>query len=568
MAKKKTHKEFVNEIKEKYGDEYIVLGEYKGANTKLMIKHNNCGHEWNVVPDSLLRGHGCPKCGRVKSNQKKRKMHEIFVKEIYDKCGDKYTVLGKYINTKTKVLVKHNCKECNFHEWEITPDNLLRGNGCPVCGKEINKINNKEFQRMFKEKYGDEFTLLDEYSGSRNKMRIRHNCEYCGNHIRIMRADSILKELKCRVCEELEYNEKTFKEKLSKKEKGSYELISEYKNKNTKVLIRHKCGYSWKVEPSVILGNRGCPKCNGGIKSTHEEFIQKIQNRFKNSYSILGTYVNNHTKIKVRHNCKKCKYNEWEIKPSSLLNGAGCPVCANQKAVLGINTIWDTDRWMINLGISEEDAKRYTRCSGQKIIVKCPDCGREKKKRIANIYNERSISCSCGDGKSYPEKFVYNLLEQLGVNFEIEYSPSWIDNKRYDFHIKDNDCIVETHGGQHYDISFKNIGGRTLEEEQQNDKYKKETALKNGIKHYIELDCRESNLEWIKNSILNSELNDLFDLSNVNWTSCAEFANKNIVKEVCDYWNNKKKNETTKDLARMFKLDRHTIIRYLKKELN
>ncbi|WP_283695639.1 hypothetical protein [Clostridium perfringens] len=156
-------------------------------------------------------------------------------------------------------------------------------------------------------------------------------------------------------------------------------------------------------------------------------------------------------------------------------------------------------------------------------------------------------------------------MEQLNIDFEIEYSPDWIKPKRYDFYIEDNNCIIEANGLQHYKEGFITLGGKVLKEEQANDKYKREIALQNGIKHYIELDCRESNMEWIKNSILKSELANLYDLSNINWTGCAEFANKNIVKEVCDYWNNKRKDETTTDLMKRFKLGRPAVVNYLKR---
>ncbi|WP_283695656.1 zinc-ribbon domain-containing protein [Clostridium perfringens] len=365
----------------------------------------------------------------------RRKTHEEFVKEVQEKYGNEYEILGEYVNVRTKIKVKHNCEKCNNHKWEITPHNLLKG--------------------------------------------------------------------------------------------------------------------------------RGCPKCKGGIKKKNKEFIKEIYNKYGDEYLVLSEYVNARTKIKIRHNCKECQFNEWEITPDSLLKNHGCPVCSGREAKLGINTIWDTDRWMIDLGMSEEDAKKYTRCSNKRITVKCPDCGREKEMIVSKIYNRKSISCPCGDGKSYPEKFIFNLLEQLDVGFETEYKPKWINDKKYDFYIKDLKYIIETHGKQHYNGGFSKLGGRTLKEEQQNDKLKKEMALQNGIQHYIELDCRNSNLEWIKSSILKSELNELFDLSNINWTSCAEFANKNIVKEVCKYWNNKREDETMVDLGKIFNLNRNTIRRYL-----
>lgn len=264
-----------------------------------------------------------------------------------------------------------------------------------------------------------------------------------------------------------------------------------------------------------------------------------------------------------KYHCNKCGNEDW-IREGNLINSRGCPVCSKHKAKLGINTIWDTDRWMCNLGVSEEDAKKYSRGSSRKITVKCPNCGREKKIVINSIYLYQSIGCSCGDGKSYPEKFVMNFLEQLNVSFEVEYSPDWIDNKRYDFHIEDINCIIETHGKQHYSIktNFKSCGGRNFNQEQQNDKIKRETALKNGIKHYIELDCSESNMNYIKNSILNSEISKLFDLSNIDWLKCSEFACKNRIKEACEYWNNGTK--STIKIGKIMKLTSTTIKEYLK----
>lgn len=361
-----------------------------------------------------------------------------------------------------------------------------------------------------------------------------------------------------------------FVNEIKEKYGYEYEILGKYVNVKTKILVKHnKCGYEWEIRPDSLKKIKlGCPKCSqekrvNTITKTHEKFVREIKDKYDDEYEVLGKYMNNRTKILIRHNY--CKH-KWRVTPYSLLSGSGCPFCnKSKKAKFGVNTIWDTDKWMVNLGVSESDAKKYSRCSNKKIVVKCPDCGREKKMMIGNIYNYKSIGCSCGDGKSYPEKFVFNLLEQLDADFETEYSPEWIGKKRYDFHIKDNDCIIETHGMQHYKQGFVGIKKITLKQEQKKDKLKKETALANGIKHYIELDCRESNIEWIKNSILSSELNDLFNLSNIDWLKCAKCANSNIIKEVCEYWNNKKDGETTGDLANMLNLNRNTIVNYLKK---
>lgn len=60
----------------------------------------------------------------------RRKTHEEFMVD-FEKHGNKNViVLGRYINAKTKILVK--CK-VDGYEWCACPSDLLQGGGCPVC---------------------------------------------------------------------------------------------------------------------------------------------------------------------------------------------------------------------------------------------------------------------------------------------------------------------------------------------------------------------------------------------------------------------------------------------------
>lgn len=225
-----------------------------------------------------------------------------------------------------------------------------------------------------------------------------------------------------------------------------------------------------------------------------------------------------------------------------------------------LNIIWNKARWMVDLGVSVEDAKKYTIGSHENIEVKCPNCGKVKKTTPAIIYRTHSIGCSCGDGVSYPEKLMEGVLIQLGTKYERQYRPNWSQNKAYDFYLLGNNTIIETHGRQHYEESVRK---RSLKEEQENDKLKEELAFKNGIKYYVVIDCKESELEYIKNNILNSELNELFDLSKIDWSKCEEYALKNKVKEVCNYYNEHPEMFIV-DLVKKFGISRDSIVRYLK----
>ena len=273
-----------------------------------------------------------------------------------------------------------------------------------------------------------------------------------------------------------------------------------------------------------------------------------------------------------KYHCNKCGNEDWNIegaiKPKSIKGlSTGCNVCCHnpQKIVLGINTIWDKARWMCDLGVLEEDAKKYTPQSNKKIEVICPHCGESKICRISDIYNNHSIGCICADNIPSGEKAIYFILRQLGIDFKFQLTKkdfNWCDRFRYDFYIPSINTIIETNGEQHYKetTNFKS----KLEDIVNNDKAKKELALKNKIKNYIVIDCRKTNFDYIKENILNSELSLLLDLSVIDWGKCEEFIfNKNLIKIACNY---KKDNPnlTTTKIGELMGFNYNTIRNWLK----
>jgi hypothetical protein len=320
------------------------------------------------------------------------------------------------------------------------------------------------------------------------------------------------------------------------------------------------------------------------LKEKASEFKVEIGTRFKD-YKRDITIIDKEYRIRNKNNgrvenqkwykykCNKCGWTEGWSEENQLLGKykVGCLCCANQIVVEGINDIPTTAPWMIKyFQGGYDEAKLYTKGSGKKIKPICPDCGRIKDSLmfISNIYKRKSINCSCSDKMPYTEKFMFSVLEQLNLNFQTQLNKTtyeWCENYRYDFYFELNNesYICEVHGKQHYEenTNFK----KTLKEEQENDKLKKELALANGIKeeNYIVIDCRYSELEWIQNNILKSRLNELFNLLQIDWIKCEEFALSNLVKEACEY---KRDNPdyTTEDIGKIMNLNRSTICRYLK----
>jgi hypothetical protein len=226
------------------------------------------------------------------------------------------------------------------------------------------------------------------------------------------------------------------------------------------------------------------------------------------------------------------------------------------------HTIQNINYWcqLNNLNIRLIENQKY-KDSTKKLNWKCLECNNVFKKTWNNV-SQGYISCSnCSDNISYPNKFGRNMFEQLNIEFIPEYISSWTKNFRYDFGFNNLKIVIEFHGLNHYEGGFETFGGRTLEKEQANDRIKKELAEINSFK-YIEIDCRKSNIEWIKNSILNSKLNTIFDLNKIDWLQCHKFALNNLIKQACNLWNSGI--ESTTKIGKIIKLHRVTIVKYLK----
>lgn len=229
------------------------------------------------------------------------------------------------------------------------------------------------------------------------------------------------------------------------------------------------------------------------------------------------------------------------------------------------NCITLTNPELVKYFVNIEDTKKYSAHSRTIVDFKCPNCGFIKPMEISR-FTVQGFSCNrCSDGISYPEKIMHSVLEQLNIEFITQLSKTtfkWCKSYKYDFYIT-NIGIVETNGMQHYvEPTGSSKFTHTLREEQDNDKTKKQLAKYNGIKNYIIIDCRISKLEFIKNSILNSELAKLFDLSNINWLKCEKSACKSLVKTTCNLWNSGM-NSTIK-ISNELKMSIGTITRYLK----
>jgi Zn ribbon nucleic-acid-binding protein len=179
MGKRKTTEEFKEEVYKSVGNEYSVLSDYKGCETKIKMKHNKCGSIFEINPSNFKKGFGCHKCNFEKKNKKRTKTTEKFINEVKEMTNNEYSVLGKYVNNKTKIKMKHNI--CN-NEYEVRPYRFIQGDRCPYC-RSYNEKTTEDFIKKVYELVGNEYSVLSEYKNCETKIKMKHNL--CNNEYEV-----------------------------------------------------------------------------------------------------------------------------------------------------------------------------------------------------------------------------------------------------------------------------------------------------------------------------------------------------------------------------------------------
>lgn len=220
--KPKTQEQFIKEIYELVGEEFIVLGTYVNAKTKIKFKHTICNTEFEMRPYSFLGGYRCKFC----SDKAQRRSQEQFIKIVYELVGDEYEVIGKYLGHHTKIEMIHH--ECG-NKFYPHPSHFLNGTRCPFCFRKyrIHRKTTEEFKKEMFNLVGDEYELIGEYKKSKIKVQILH--KKCGEKYSV-NPEYFLQGNRCPNCKQSK-GEKQISVLLDKKK---IKYIPQYKIKECK----------------------------------------------------------------------------------------------------------------------------------------------------------------------------------------------------------------------------------------------------------------------------------------------------------------------------------------------
>lgn len=319
MTKKLTQEEFIKRVRALYGDAYdFTISEY--INTETDIKFICPIHgEVKKRPADLMRGKGCPKCGRIKGHKSQLKTTEQFIEEARAVHGDYYDYSKvNYVDAKTPVIIT-----CPVHgDFPQKPYVHLRGHGCWPCSKGI--MTEAEFIEKARDKFGDRFDYsLVKITGNQTKVKII--CPVHGvieqtpyNHLKYKSG--------CYKCSgQKGYTTEDFIRKSKERNGERYDYsLTEYNGSLEDVtLICRKHG-PFKVNAENHLHHgQGCRICNLGSRTT-EEFIEEARKVHGDYYDYSKSeYVGIEKPIIIT--CPK--HGDFETTPHEHLRGGNCPKC-------------------------------------------------------------------------------------------------------------------------------------------------------------------------------------------------------------------------------------------------
>ncbi len=420
--KRKSNSDFITELSLVLPS-VVPCEEYKNALSYIKCRCKECGHEWKSKPNWLLAGHGCPKCGHKLGGKKIRSNDEEFRTKLL-RINPHITPLEEY--SLSSKAIKCKCQVCG-NEWKATPNNLLRGNGCPKC----NRIFQSSFpeQAVFyfvKKEFGDAINGF-KYKGSEIDIYIpslRIGIEYDGRHW---------------------HNNQHSEEK----EKEKYSLLSN----NGIVLLRVKeepiistecfCdklfhytvenkGYnnlSRTIENLLLyLGKRKSVDVENELYSIQEQYFLFKQNHSlglmypialeewyqEKNGNITPYMVSTGSSTKYWWKCRRCGY-IWKTSPSSRIkNNFGCSNCYG-------NAPKTNEQFLAELKLINKNIEPQEEYKGAdiKILCKCKICNHKWMVTPSKLLNNRGCPQCYANNRMRSQDDFLAEVEKVNPNIEV-----------------------------------------------------------------------------------------------------------------------------------------------------
>ena len=295
MVKKYNSELFIQESTKIHNNKYDYSNIiWKNTGIKVKIICNEHG-EFEQRPSNHLMGKGCSYCSGVGRITK-----TIFLERAHKIHGDKYD----YIISNNEVWNTKNIEiKCKVHGiFTQTPNNHLKGTGCPNCCKNA-KITNEKFLERSKKIHGDKYDYSNvEYIHITKPVKII--CKVHGEFEQTPREH--FSGCGCYKCANRIITTQDFIEKANIRHNNLYDYSKvEYKSSREKIIISCKTHGDFLQTPNDHLNGCGCQKC--GMGNYSKICIEWLETIMKNE-NIYIQHADNEGEKNIKINKKLFKF--------------------------------------------------------------------------------------------------------------------------------------------------------------------------------------------------------------------------------------------------------------------
>ncbi len=449
--------------------------------------------EFEQLPKTHMKGAGCKKCGIEKLSKSLTMKIEDFIKKANQVHNNKYTYdKVDYVKSIEKVIM--TCP--NHGDFMQSPNNHLRGAGCPKCAIEKQSERLKTPVNIFIDKaqkvHDNKYDYSEvQYNKSNLKVAIKCNkhgvfyqtpnahlrgqgCPICGEELKALNrrltTDEIIKRARQVHGDTYDYSKTVY-------EKGEIPIK----------IICKKHGEFLQSAYNHIGNEQGCPICGIEKRSisqrgTTEDFVQSSIKTHGDRYDYSLSEYGQSNKDLIIIICKI--HGPFKQTPISHINGQGCPVCANNIKKTTEDFIEDAKEIHGN----EYDYSLVDYKGGkERVSVICPKHGTFDTLPVNHLRGSGCPSCN----ESRGEKMISLFLEDNNVVFERQKKFDgcfrFSDKKKrcyklpFDFYLPTYNSIIEYDGIQHFKPISIFGGIKAYEKQVLSDKLKNAFCEKNNI---------------------------------------------------------------------------------------
>lgn len=174
----KRKESFEKKLKERFGDKYVLYGEYVNGDTETTFRHTRCMKVFKATPNKILerKFESCPHCDMANKER-----GNVFKKKLYSKYKSEYILVGEYLGHDKKTLFKH--RKCGELFWENPMMMLKKDIPCKMCALKKRILPKAEVLKRIKQYNGDMYKMCGEYLGTEKKVPFM--CSKCGGVLEI-----------------------------------------------------------------------------------------------------------------------------------------------------------------------------------------------------------------------------------------------------------------------------------------------------------------------------------------------------------------------------------------------